>query len=116
FSQLDGSAHRRYGGTGLGLSITERLVRLMNGSISVESEPGQGTCFTIRLRLSRAESPPEAAPESRPVDGRGARELVVDNTPASLLLMQKLLESINLRVTTALDGQTELAEFDAGPY
>ncbi|MCB0210087.1 MAG: hybrid sensor histidine kinase/response regulator [Anaerolineae bacterium] len=49
FTQVDMSTRRKYGGTGLGLAITHNLCRLMAGEISVESEPGQGSTFTIQL-------------------------------------------------------------------
>ncbi|WP_231956095.1 sensor histidine kinase [Aneurinibacillus soli] len=49
FKQIDGSLNRKYKGTGLGLSIVERLVRLLEGSIQVESVQGEGTCFTVQL-------------------------------------------------------------------
>ena len=57
FYRVDTSRSREIGGTGLGLSIVKHLAALYHGEVSVESEPGAGTVFTVRLPLSMQEFP-----------------------------------------------------------
>lgn len=52
FQQVDGATNREYGGTGLGLSISRELSRLMNATISLQSEPGKGSAFTLSIPLT----------------------------------------------------------------
>jgi signal transduction histidine kinase len=51
FQQVDGSITRRFGGTGLGLALSQRLMAMMNGRITVASEKGRGSTFTLEMPL-----------------------------------------------------------------
>jgi two-component system phosphate regulon sensor histidine kinase PhoR len=61
FYRVDAGRSRELGGTGLGLSIVKHLVELMGGTVDVESEPGKGACFTLRLPAAASPSTPGAA-------------------------------------------------------
>src|SRR6516165_8993826 len=109
FSQSEASTAKRFGGTGLGLAITKHFCTLLGGDVTVESTPGKGSTFIIRLpdqtRVARAPAEPPALAAA---DGR-VTVLVVDDDPTVLSLLAKTLEKESYRVISARNGIEALA-------
>ncbi len=109
FAQAHSGVARRYGGTGLGLAISRQLVTLMGGTINLDSTPGVGSTFTVRVPMGLAASsaPPSIAPE--PGRGDGSREvLIVDDDEVNLLVGRGMFERLGFVVTTAASGREAL--------
>jgi signal transduction histidine kinase/DNA-binding response OmpR family regulator len=97
FRQADGSIARKYGGTGLGLAISAQLAHMLGGEISVASNSGAGSTFTVTLPVDSVEPAPGAA--RRPLTGR--RILVVEPNESSLTTVAANLRYWGASVETA---------------
>ncbi|NTV72196.1 MAG: response regulator [Azonexaceae bacterium] len=113
FVQADNSTTRKYGGTGLGLAISKRLIGLMGGTIGVESEPGQGSCFWFEITLPKSARPAtnEGAPPTESVANqilrqhRGKHILVVEDEATNQEVARDILEDVGFIVDVADNGE-----------
>ena len=105
FTQADNSTTRKYGGTGLGLTISKRLAELMGGNLTVQSEPGEGSLFTLHLSLQVMNSAPPITFDAKPL----LREvLVVDDNETNCRLMRGIFEYLHIPCQVCYSGPDAL--------
>lgn len=115
FTQAEASTSRNFGGTGLGLVITKTFCHMMGGDVTVESTPGEGTTFTLRLpeTVRPLSAPPregQLLERTSATDGRASSTvLVIDDDPNALDIMQRCLTAEGFQVVTAESGEAGIA-------
>lgn len=121
FKQADSSITRRFGGSGLGLVIARRIAEKMGGTITVDSQLGQGSCFTVTwIPDYLASSPRQVEPQQQGVDEdrlpsgaefQALRVLVVDDQPVNRMIARAQMKALGIGVTFEADDGGEAVAF-----
>ena len=118
FTRAENSLTNKIQGTGLGMAITKNLVDLMGGTIDVESEPGQGSCFEVFMDLKIAEErsvSPVSQAETEEQDGnilKGMRFLCAEDNELNAEILTELLKIEGAECTICENGQRALETFE----
>jgi CheY-like chemotaxis protein len=104
FSQADNSTARKHGGTGLGLAISKSLAEAMDGSISVTSELGWGSVFTLEAAAPACDAAAPDGDAPSPSMLKGVRVLIAEASAANRLLARTMIEQLGGEVSEAPDG------------
>ena len=105
FAQEDSSRNSKYGSTGLGMAITKNIVDMMNGSISVESEKGKGSAFTVIVSLRNCQ---HHGPVTRYINPKDMRVLIVDDEEIAAEHARIVLDEVGIMADTCYTGEDAL--------
>lgn len=122
YTRLETDRLKEIEGAGLGLALCRQLVELLDGSIGVESEPGQGAAFWFVVPLQDADgaevslSKTETTAPAEHVDQSSLRILVAEDNPANQVVARLMLEKMGHQVDLADDGNAAVAAVRSNPY
>ncbi len=109
FEQSSGQDAKKYGGTGLGLSISQRLVKLMGGEISLQSQPGKGSTFTIKLNSVDVSAVSVAEKTKKP-----GSQVLVEFQPSSILIVDDVTDNRDLLIQNFASTPLKIVEAENG--
>jgi signal transduction histidine kinase/CheY-like chemotaxis protein len=115
FSQENGQGRTTYNGTGLGMAISKKFVELMDGTISVESKVGEGSCFTVDISFDINADEKSSVLTHDKANLNGARVLLVEDNELNMEIAQEILQDEGVVITAAENGQEAVDKFLASP-
>ena len=103
-------------GTGIGLAVSKRLAQSMGGDITVRSEQGHGSCFTLTIRAPAVQEAASAAPEEEELPLPALHILLVEDIELNVIVARSVLEKLGNSVEVAMNGHDALAMFDPNEF
>ncbi|EKF9473495.1 hybrid sensor histidine kinase/response regulator CqsR [Vibrio cholerae] len=104
FEQAESHTTRCFGGTGLGLAIVKQIAELMNGTVLVQSEVGQGSCFKVRVRLAITEPVTEDVKPTKAKTYPGLRVLIVEDNRTNIMILEAFMRNKGFECHSVMDG------------
>ncbi|MBQ4849948.1 ATP-binding protein [Pseudoalteromonas sp. MMG012] len=116
FNQADSSTSREFGGTGLGLAIAKELAELMQGSLSIDSQVGHGSCFTLSIKCELSQPPTTHKLEIDTQQLHKLHILVAEDNPVNKLVIKAMLDTFKISHTIVENGQQAVNAVDVDEY